>query len=214
MELVWFGHVSLRSFTKWSMGGCAWHLMLPVSSVACSTLEPLAHSLMLPSSSIVASWWRRLCLFLPALASSSAPKTVAPGDASPPLLGADRSRAALVLMAWWVPMPHRSSAAPLGALVNAWRGHKDVPLCVRLMVVHASVPLGSRQDLLHPPSSSWHGSVHTIQATCLPDDPVGVPRAHNVGCTAAAELGGRSRSVVVEPFLSQMVSCWDPVGRS
>jgi hypothetical protein len=96
------------------MGGCAWHLLLHVASVACSALEPLARSLMLSSSSIVASWWRHLCLFLPTLASSSAPKTVAPGDASPPLLGADRSHATLELTALWVPTPHRSSAALCG----------------------------------------------------------------------------------------------------
>jgi hypothetical protein len=125
-------------------------LLLPVASVACSMMEPPASSLM-PSPLTMASWQRCLCLFLLALASSSAPWTMVLGDASPPLLNAGQNCAAL---AWWVAMAHRSPAVLLGALTDTSRGRSGVPLWARLLVVHASIPLGSRLDLLHLSSSS------------------------------------------------------------
>jgi hypothetical protein len=182
---------------------------LHVASVACSAPEPPTYSLMPPPSSTVASWRRSLCLFLPALASSSSPWTVVLGDASPPLLGAGRNHVAL---AWWVATAHRSLAALLGAPTNVWR------------VV--AVSCYARNFWSYLPTSPWgrdwisfihqarhsSGSMCIAQVTLLPDALIGVPRAHCVGLAVVAKLGGRSWSAVVESFLSRIASHQDLAG--
>jgi hypothetical protein len=47
-----------------------------------------------------------------------------------------------------------SFCGALGASVNTWRHHESAPPCARFLVVLASVPLGSWQDLLCPLGSS------------------------------------------------------------
>jgi hypothetical protein len=123
-----------------SVGSHAWCLPQPTASVACTKLGPSACSLMMPSLSVVASWWHYLCLFLVALAPSLAPGMV---------------------------MLRRPSTVLLGPSVVAWRGHKSVPPCVRLLVAPIGIPLGLRHDLLYPLSSSWcqfcvHRSGHAL----------------------------------------------------
>jgi hypothetical protein len=142
-----------RKDQGWSMGLVYDPMKLP----GVTTARPgIAGVLQLPASSLMpplptmASWWHYFCLFLQTLASSSTPWTTVLGDASLPLLSADRNSAAL---AWWVAMAHHSPMTLFGALSDAWRGCNGVPLsatsgrpCQR--------PLGSQLDLIHPPSSS------------------------------------------------------------
>jgi hypothetical protein len=78
--------------------------------------------------------------------------------------------------------------------------------------------------LASPWGRGWTSFVHrarrSISSPCvaqvmrLPDGPVSVPRAHCVGLAIVVKLGGRSRSVVVEPFLTRMASRRDPAGWS
>jgi hypothetical protein len=58
------------------------------------------------------------------------------------------------------------------------------------------------------------GSMCVAQVACLLDGPIGVPRAHSVGLAVVVKLGGRSRSVVVEPFLLRIACHFDPASWS
>jgi hypothetical protein len=95
---AWFGQVSSRSFSKWSMGSRAWCFLLPTTSTACPTLKSPARSLIPKSSSVATSLQHSLCLFLPPLAPSSVSWMAIPGEAPLQLLGAGQCRATLVLM--------------------------------------------------------------------------------------------------------------------
>jgi hypothetical protein len=48
--------------------------------------------------------------------------------------------------------------------------------------------------------------MRAAEAACLPNRPIGTPRARHVGLTAAVRLGGRRQSVVEESSMLCMVS--------
>jgi hypothetical protein len=125
---TWFGQASLRSLSKWSVGGHAWCLLLPAAVTTYTTPEPPAFSSLPPSSlgAVVASLRHCLRLFLPLLAPSSVARRATSDGASLSWLrvtlllnGAEQSLAASLLAAYRAMTLHNSLVVSMQMLISA-----------------------------------------------------------------------------------------------